>query len=243
MKIQYISDFHFEFSDNKDGILHINNEADLLIIPGDLHVGSKIFEYLTYISSKIPVIFVYGNHEFYDKKPINNLISQGKSLFNDNENIHILNRDKVVIDDITFIGATGWPDHSYKEINIVSHNKYNDFYMIDKFAENHKEMGDKDREYIRQEIKNSTTKHNIIITHFLPITECLGKKYKGDFLNPCFSNNWQWIFNYSDKIDYWIHGHSHEYLNITIGDITFCRNPFGYPHKNNIFKTDELIII
>ena len=195
------------------------------------------------MSSKIPVIFVFGNHEFYDRKPIQELITQGNSLAKKNKNLHILYRNKVIIDDITFIGATGWPDHSFEPINVVAHYRYNDFHRIDKFAENHKSMGDRDREYLIKEIKNSTTKHNIIITHFLPITECIEETYEGDSLNPCFSNNWQWIFNYSDKIDYWIHGHSHEYLNMTMGNINFCRNPFGYPHENNVFKTDELIII
>jgi len=243
MKIQYISDLHLEFKNNIDGLIHINNKADILIIAGDLNVGSNIFTTLIELSKKQIVIFVYGNHEFYDYKPIWKFKKKGSLVSKYNKNLHILDKNSIIIDNTTFIGTTGWIDGSFRNIDVVQHKSYNDFYKIKEFKRNHKNWGIGDREFIKHSISTSKTKHNIIITHFLPITECISDKYKNNYINPCFTNNWQWIFDYSNKIDYWIHGHSHEYFKKDIGNITFCRNPFGYPKEKVNFKLNDIINI
>jgi len=243
MKIQYVSDLHLECKSNIDSIIHINKEADVVIIAGDLDVGSKIFNTLIELSKKQIVIFVYGNHEFYGNKSIWKLKNKGKTVTKYNKNLHILDRESIIIGDTTFIGATGWIDGSFKDISSQQFPRYNDFYYIKGFDKACQLWGQKDRRYLQKTISESKTKNNIIITHFLPLISCISKKYEHDSYNPCFSNSWKWIFDYADKINYWIHGHSHEYLDYNLMGLTFCRNPFGYPHENTEFKSNKFIEI
>lgn len=242
MRIQYISDLHLEFKDNKDALIHIK-DSDVLIIAGDLGVGESIFDYLIYLSKERHVIFVYGNHEFYNKKSIYKLKEKGLLIEKENKNLHILDKKSVIIDNVKFIGATGWIDGSFKKLNQSIYPNYNDFYQIKDFKKSHQIWGKEDSKFLENEIKNSTTKYNIMITHFLPLIDCISKTYIGDIYNPCFSNNYTWMYNYSDKINYWIHGHSHEYLKRKINSIEFCRNSFGYPYEKTYFKANEFITI
>ncbi len=241
MKIQYVSDLHLEFEDNVDGLMHIDNKADILIIAGDLNVGSKIFASLTELAKKQIVIFVYGNHEFYNHKPLEYLKKEGRSVSKSTKNLYILDRDSVTIDDTTFIGATGWIDGSFKNISEYQYRDYNDFHTVMGFSTSCKDWGNDDRVYLQETIAKSKTKNNIVITHFLPITSCIANRYMTNRYNPCFSNNWEWVFDYKDKIDYWIHGHSHESLDINLNGINFCRNPFGYPRETTQFSPYKII--
>ena len=243
IKIQYISDLHLEFKDNKDGLRHMDTDADVLVIAGDLDIGSKIFDHLIHLSKKRKVIFVYGNHEFYDGKPTHQLKKRGNIVSKFNKDLHILDRQSVIIEDTTFIGATGWIDGSYRDIDIVQFNSYNDFETIYGFASSHNVWGKKDKDFICHTLTNSKTKNNIIITHFLPIPWCISNGYIGSYYNPCFTNNWKWVYNHSDKINYWIHGHSHEFFKMKAKETVFCRNPFGYPREDVDFKPNEFINI
>ena len=242
MKIQYISDLHLEFIDNKDVFIHVQ-DSDVLVIAGDLGVGESIFDYLIQLSKERHVIFVYGNHEFYNKKPINKLKEKGLLIDKENKNLHILDKKSVVIDGVKFIGATGWIDGSFKKLNQSIYPSCNDFYQIKNFEKSYQILGKEDSKFLKSEIKKSNTKYNIMVTHFLPLIDCISETYIGNIYNPCFSNNYKWVFNYSDKIDYWIHGHSHEYLRKKINSIEFRRNSFGYPYEKTNFKSNEFITI
>ncbi len=243
MKIQYVSDLHLEFKDNKDGLRHMDTDADILVIAGDLDVGPKVFDHLVGLAKVKPVIFVYGNHEFYNNKPTWKLKKKGRLVAQFNENLHILDKSLVVIDDITFIGATGWIDGSFQDIDIFQYGKYMDFHQVFGFASSHNIWGKDDREFIHHAVATSKTKYNIVVTHFLPLTSCMSDTYENHPYNPCFANSWKWAIDTPKKIDYWIHGHSHEYFRQIIGETVFCRNPFGYPREGGDFKQNEFINI
>ena len=241
IKIQYVSDLHLEFEDNKDGLKHMDTDADVLVIAGDLDVGPRIFDHLISLSQKRQVVFVYGNHEFYDRKSVDGLKKKGRLVSKHNKNLHILDRESVIIGDTTFIGATGWIDGSFQNIDNGQYGKYNDFSMINGFYGLHATWGTGDRKYIRRAIASSETKHNIVITHFLPLALCISQSYSGNPYNPCFANSWKWVYDCADRIDYWIHGHSHEFFKQEIGEVIFCRNPFGYPTEGVNFGRNEFI--
>ena len=63
MKIQVLSDLHIEFE-----AFNVNTDnADLVVLAGDIHVDNRgVLWALENIKDK-PVLYVLGNHEFYDK--------------------------------------------------------------------------------------------------------------------------------------------------------------------------------
>jgi predicted phosphodiesterase len=61
MKIQIISDLHQEF-----GSMDLSFEgADVVVLAGDINLGTKGIEWIKSTITDIPVIYVLGNHEYY----------------------------------------------------------------------------------------------------------------------------------------------------------------------------------
>ena len=86
MRICYISDLHLEF---RDGIFDINNEADILILSGDIgNPYEDIYmNFLIKVSNNFDkIILITGNHEYYchnksileTNEKIKNIITENK---------------------------------------------------------------------------------------------------------------------------------------------------------------------
>ncbi len=61
MKIHILSDLHTEFTDFSPP----DNDADIVILAGDIGVGLGGIEWAADKFPKTPVIYVPGNHEYY----------------------------------------------------------------------------------------------------------------------------------------------------------------------------------
>lgn len=106
MKIQIISDLHQEF-----GLSDLSfDNADVVVLAGDINLGTKGIEWIkTKIPDK-PVIYVLGNHEYYKgsyPKTLNKIKEASK-----NSNVKVLEDSFVDIENIRFHGATLWTDFS-----------------------------------------------------------------------------------------------------------------------------------
>lgn len=84
MKIQIISDLHQEF-----GMTDLSfDNADVVIIAGDVNLGTKGIDWIKSRISKKPVIYVLGNHEYYKgsyPKTLNKI-----RVASENTNVHVL---------------------------------------------------------------------------------------------------------------------------------------------------------
>jgi predicted phosphodiesterase len=58
MRLQILSDIHLEFGERK---FELDN-PDLLILAGDIHLGTKGVSWIRGLTNDIPVIYVLGNH-------------------------------------------------------------------------------------------------------------------------------------------------------------------------------------
>jgi predicted phosphodiesterase len=104
MKIQVISDLHQEF-----GFMDLSFEgANVVILAGDINLGTKGIEWIKATITKVPVIYVLGNHEYYKgsyPKTLNAITNSASDT-----NVHVLENEAVTVDDVTFHGATLWTD-------------------------------------------------------------------------------------------------------------------------------------
>lgn len=132
MKLAICSDIHLEFG----GYLPKNTEnADVLVLSGDICVAhylspetspytssysgggmrylthlDRIYEFFTSACKEFKyVIYVMGNHEHYhgDFAKSYEILKDGLEQF---KNLHILDRESVELDGVTFIGGTLWTD-------------------------------------------------------------------------------------------------------------------------------------
>lgn len=131
MKIAVCSDIHLEFGD-----LDLTNDenADVLILSGDIFVASDLENYQNEDGLVIPVmqsavargkrynnfimrccerfpkvLMISGNHEHYhgDFYKTHNII---RKAFSDLTNFHFLDKEHIILDNILFYGGTMWTD-------------------------------------------------------------------------------------------------------------------------------------
>lgn len=223
MNIQVASDLHldqiksFESFDYKRLITPISN---ILVLAGDICHIENVYSYsnfFKYINDNFQyVIYIPGNHEFYNKKQI--LISTLNKLMEDfiksqgYTNIIYLNNKSVLIDDILFTGSCLWCNPS---INPPSWFHIN----IDKneIIKMHKDSVN----YLNKVSSINHPKH-VIITHYPPIYIELRSKneYKDLYKEYYVNNN---IFLESSP-KYWIFGHTHKNFNNIINDTIYISN-------------------
>ncbi len=100
INIQIISDLHQEF-----GMTDLSfDNADIVVIAGDVNLGTKGIDWIKSKITKKPVVYVLGNHEYYKgsyPKTLNKIRAEAE-----NTNVHVLEDDFVDIDDI----GTVYPD-------------------------------------------------------------------------------------------------------------------------------------
>lgn len=109
MKIQYCSDLHLEFPDNKDFLVKnpLQPLAEVLILAGDimpfLHMN-RHQDFLTYLSDHFKMVFwLPGNHEYY-KSDINDRSGSFEEKIK--ENILLLNNTVKSFGDVQLIFST-----------------------------------------------------------------------------------------------------------------------------------------
>ena len=134
MKIQYCSDLHLEFPDNKEYILNnpIETIADILILAGDI-VPFKIMneqkDFFDYISKNFKTTFwIPGNHEHY-------YYNVDSSSFLDTKirnNIFLVNNCVKEISGVNLIFSTLWSNISESKRWIIQQS-LSDFKVIKYF--------------------------------------------------------------------------------------------------------------
>ena len=84
--------------------------ADVVILAGDVNIGTKGIEWIKSAIPNKPVIYVLGNHEYYKgsyPKTLNKILALASD-----SNVHVLENRSIIIDNVRFHGATLWTDFS-----------------------------------------------------------------------------------------------------------------------------------
>ena len=134
MKIALVSDVHLEFGD-----LDFENDsgADVLILGGDICIAADIVQrdpnnimgeeyrsnrfhdFFQRCCDRFPqVIFIVGNHEHYHGD-FSKTVPHFKDVLGYLKNLHILEKETVVLDDVTFIGGTLWTDMNQRDVRTL----------------------------------------------------------------------------------------------------------------------------
>ena len=266
MKIALASDLHLEF-----GPISLENDgADVLILSGDIIVANDLRERDVYnikgyadrsnkfhtffeeCSARFPhVIYVMGNHEHYhgDYSKSHRILCDRLAYL---WNVHVLDKQRVVIGDTTFIGGTLWTDMNKEDALTLYHIKsmMNDFRIVDnsdrvvnfkdtegKFhtrparfcpedaVEDHKSM----IEFIRHTIEGKFAEKFVVVGHHAPSKQSTKPRYRDDVLmNGGYSSDLSEFILDHPQIKLWTHGHTHDKFDYMIGSTRIVCNPRGY---------------
>lgn len=133
MKLRILSDLHIEFY---PFAIPRTTEDDqtILILAGDIgviHQREELESFLRAAAKQFrAVIYVLGNHEFY--RGVWPDAQDALRTWNLPDNLHVLERQWVRIDDIIFVGATLWTDFEGGDAHIMEavENTLNDYHYI-----------------------------------------------------------------------------------------------------------------
>jgi Icc-related predicted phosphoesterase len=107
MRIHPLSDLHLESGAYG---LPAGLDCDVVVAPGDLAEGVEGVEFLKTLS--VPVIYVPGNHEYWSPDGTVDMEDRLRQIREAarGSNVHVLEKDAVVIDGVRFLGTTLWTD-------------------------------------------------------------------------------------------------------------------------------------
>ncbi len=250
MTIQYASDLHLEFPENKEFLKAnpMKPKGDVLILAGDIvpfTVMDKYDDFFNYISNNFQTTYwIPGNHEYYYFD-----IANKSGILNEKirSNVFLVNYQVVTHDNINIILCSLW-----SKINLV--NKWqiergmSDFHVIkhngDRFsAEHFNQLHAQSLEFLKDALHHNYTDKSVVATHHVPTLLNYPEKYKDDVLNEAFAVE---LFDLIEAKgpDYWIYGHSHSNTtDFEIGKTHLRTNQLGYVKYNeqNGYQNERII--
>jgi Icc-related predicted phosphoesterase len=236
---------HLEFRD----IALPKVEADVVILAGDIDVEGVGLEWAIETFSKVPVLYVLGNHEYYGSSYPKHLLELKANA--ENTNVIILENDAVTIDNVTFLGCSLWTDFDlyghpkvagyeatqimadYRKIKLSPY--YTKLRSLDTANIHHKSV-----QWLRNQLEKTSSK-KVVITHHAPSERSVPPQYKGDSLSAAFASRLEPLVELSNA-ELWIHGHIHTASDYKIGKTRVLCNPRGYPNEQGTNFISDLII-
>ena len=270
MKVALASDVHLEF-----GPISLENTegADVLILSGDICVAKDIMNrdnngilegsrsniihtFFQECCERFPhVVYVMGNHEHYHGDYANTI-----TILRDRlgylVNLHILNKEMVQLNGVSFIGGTLWTDMNKEDPTTLYHMKgmMNDFRCVinSKNVVNFKTFDENNNvefktraakftpedavvdhramlEYIRLMIEGKFDQKFIVVGHHSPSKLSTHPRYADEeIMNGGYSSDLSEFILDHPQIKLWTHGHTHHKFDYMIGSTRIVCNPRGY---------------
>jgi Icc-related predicted phosphoesterase len=247
MRLYVVSDLHIEFHDFDPPDV----DADLIVLAGDVGEGTAGVEWAAEHFPGLPVIYVPGNHEFYERDigTVDQLKAAAPS------NVHVLNNDVFEHGGIRFLGTTLWTDFKFNGEAEAGHAQQKariyirDFKSIrngqrhftpDDSAHLHRNSV----HWLVTELERELAGPTVVVTHHLPAAMSVSKRYSGDPLNPAFASHLEGIIEKFQPA-LWIHGYTHAPCDYELFGTRVVCNPRGYPGEKHqpVFRPDLVVTV
>lgn len=264
MKIKVISDLHtewFKFNKFEKTIERVipstpEDKDTILICSGDVgtykNYPSTYKPFFNIMSKRFKhVVVCPGNHSFYNS----GWWGKEKEFWTDKKipkNIHYLDNDTFVFNDIAIIGSCLWTNFNDEDPLAMFHAKrgMTDFDCIKKrdyeicstygqvISSNKVSPEDtvqrfyESKAYIQMMLDIHKEKKCIVVTHHAPSSMSVGEVFRGDLLNYAYYTALEEFILDRPQIKIWSHGHMHSSFDYELGSTRVICNPFGYLNNN-----------
>ena len=249
MKLHILSDLHVEFGDFTVPAVG----ADVVILSGDIHVGSRGLRWIQNQGIEVPVVYVLGNHEFYGNK-FPGLIDELKQEA-EATNVHVLENDFMELGGFRFFGCTLWSDMDLfgdpEKAMALAARGVNDYHKIRSSPNSRKLTPEETVAWHKRSVKKliafldaGAPERSVVVTHSCPSIQSIPERFQTHSLAPAFASNMEnIIFNYQPRL--WLHGHTHDSFDYRIGKTRIICNPRGYVPKadNPEFDAERLVSV
>lgn len=234
MKLHVLSDLHTEF----EGFTIPKTDADLLVLAGDIGVKLNGLEQALK-TSKIPVVYVVGNHEYYGAA-IPKLTIELQDAARGSQ-VHFLENDEFIFQNVRFLGCTLWTDFEILGLehrNLAmwdAEQKMTDYRLI-RLSPKFSRLRPVDTagfhfaslKWLKRQLEIPFDGRTVVVTHHAPSAKSFNPKYQSDLLSAAFASNLEPLMD-EFKIDLWIYGHTHHNADFVHGSTRILSNQRGYP--------------
>jgi predicted phosphodiesterase len=257
-RVLVMSDLHIEFGPLTVPKVHV----DLVILAGDIHVGRASPVWAEDLARRLdaPVVLVAGNHEHYgsmgsaDRDMERTIDACREASAASGGRLLFLERESVDVAGCTILGATLWSDFALfgadrvVEAMKTADRQMNDFDTIawrrgTRFTPVHAraELA-LAKAFFENELANPRQRPLIVVTHHSPSFRSVPERFRADLLSAAYSSHLDDLVERSGAA-LWVHGHTHDSFDYTIGGTRVICNPRGYfGHELNRGFNPRLVI-
>ncbi|WLG59600.1 metallophosphoesterase family protein [Pseudomonas extremorientalis] len=244
MNLRIYSDLHNEF--HRFDPPALDPDVDLVILAGDIDKKARGVKWANETFS-CPTVYISGNHEFYDGH-IDRTLQKMRDAAE--PHVHLLENQSIIINGTRILGTAAWTDFSSTGDQVaaasIARASMNDFKYIradagyrrlrpdDLVTRNHAAKA-----WLTQQLAQPFEGKTIVITHHAPSPVVVGTTPDGH-LNAAYTNDWPSLI---EKADLWVFGHTHQAVDVALGNCRVVSNPRGYPNEQTGFDPFFEILI
>jgi predicted phosphodiesterase len=250
MNVLLLSDLHLENPGfvPYPNIDDIPENVDVVVLAGDIHVGTQGVAWAKKNLSRWPVLYVPGNHEFYGGEYHETLSNLRQASVG--TNVQMLERDAIIIGDVRFLGTTLWTDFQLFADTAGEETVRGQAWAMADAARYMADFGGsttvrespgaqpvqlttahtvawhtKSRIWLEAQLHTPFEGKTVVISHHAPCQRSVSPEFTQHRLTPAYASK---LGSIVEKSDYWVHGHTHHELDYIHGRcrvITkFCSN-------------------
>lgn len=234
MKILLLSDLHLSMHP----LAQPQADADVVVLAGDLGRPAAALQWARQFAQ--PTLFVAGNHEFYgsDLSTAMAHLREGAR----GTRVRMLECDEWHFGGVRFLGCTLWSDHRLntdpveRELGLQQAlASVRDFSRIgvapgrdERFTPAlSQQLFDQSVAWLEKRFAHAHAGPTIVITHFAPARGSIHARFAGSLINACFVSDLEdRILRWQPRL--WLHGHTHDSFDYSIGRTRVVANPRGY---------------
>ncbi|MBM3346437.1 MAG: serine/threonine protein phosphatase [Betaproteobacteria bacterium] len=245
MRIRVLSDLHLEVS----GFLPPPADADVVVLAGDVANGAAAIDWARH-AFDVPVLYVPGNHEYYDGqyqavqaglRAAQNADPEGR--------VRVLDCTEWRFRGVRFLGCTLWSDYSLlpqpeRAASMNRLRRYIPDYRLIRFDERCLQPEDsvalctRHRAWLAAKLAEIYGGPTVVVTHFVPHRNSIAAKFADNFANPMFVVP---MDEFMGRALLWIHGHTHTAFDYQAGGTRIVCNPRGYPDEDTGFNPGMIV--
>ena len=237
VRLHVISDLHVEFDDFELPAV----DADVVVLAGDIGLGTAGVRLARQWSDGRPVLFVAGNHEYY-RHALPALTSELRAAAA-GSTVHVLENDELVLDGVRFLGCTLWSDFlaagedELQRSMAICARLLNDYEVIT-WSEEGRTLQPRDtralhvasRRWLAERLAVPHDGPTVVITHHAPLVRLHPPSPTHRALVGAFASDLTGLMT-GDRADLWIYGHLHRTADLEVEGTHLISNPRGYPHE------------
>jgi predicted phosphodiesterase len=251
MKLNILSDLHLGFG----AMEHPHNDADVVVLAGDISRHREAVAWA--LRFERPVIYVPGNHEFYGS--CIEAVTQDLKRLCAGTQVHVLDDDELVIGNVRFLGTTLWSDfklggegEAKAAAMAEAQRLIRDFSRIRRSPssssaftpEESAALFERHAAWLGARLGSPHEGPTVVVTHHAPSAQSVHPRFTDSLLNACFVSRAEHLLG-ADRVQLWVHGHTHDSFDYTLNGTRVVCNPRGYARggvNENPFFDPNLVV-